>query len=471
MHVVAEAAGLVRDVDEAARLRRRAPTARSCTRRRRRRAGRPCRACRSRATSRACDTRRSGRSRRAASSASCTSMLRGDARDERAQRRPRERDALADRRLARAMNIALMPDSANCCGEAIVVPRVIDVDVIAVHEHDRRGGLRVVARRDPDVDRAARGLDAPVLAGRDELVEPALSAAAVAALGAGRWRELERRRSVGRADVEHEIGQRAARSRSVGRSARRCQQRDSTVQRRGQRTSRSSFPAGGRAMASKNLSACRVRVTWSRSAVSRTRQLIAALRDALGQRRAAAAAAAAAARSRRRRRGSTRRAPRSGRLPPRQRGTPPRSSGSATSARATRPTSCCSSRPSSRSPTPRSARCCPTDWAAQNGFVGVKSRVTDHREFLLRPDLGRRLDDESLADRADAVHARSRRPDHRRRRPVGGRVHGLGQGALRRGRARVPGARAVGRHADRARGSRGCGSRTRSARRSARRSR
>ena len=39
----------------------------------------------------------------------------------------------------------------------------------------------------------------------------------------------------------------------------------------------------------------------------------------------------------------------------------------------------------------------PDDWAAANGFIGVKSRVTDHREFLLRPDLGRRLDDASLA--------------------------------------------------------------------------
>lgn len=39
----------------------------------------------------------------------------------------------------------------------------------------------------------------------------------------------------------------------------------------------------------------------------------------------------------------------------------------------------------------------PAEWAAANGFIGVKSRVTDHREFLLRPDLGRRLDDESLA--------------------------------------------------------------------------
>lgn len=38
----------------------------------------------------------------------------------------------------------------------------------------------------------------------------------------------------------------------------------------------------------------------------------------------------------------------------------------------------------------------PDDWAAQNGFVGVRSRVTSHREFLLRPDLGRRLDDASL---------------------------------------------------------------------------
>jgi ethanolamine ammonia-lyase small subunit len=39
----------------------------------------------------------------------------------------------------------------------------------------------------------------------------------------------------------------------------------------------------------------------------------------------------------------------------------------------------------------------PAEWAAQHGFTGVKSRVCDHREFLLRPDLGRRLDDESLA--------------------------------------------------------------------------
>lgn len=39
----------------------------------------------------------------------------------------------------------------------------------------------------------------------------------------------------------------------------------------------------------------------------------------------------------------------------------------------------------------------PEEWAAQQGFVGLRSRVTDHREFLLRPDLGRRLSDESLA--------------------------------------------------------------------------
>jgi ethanolamine ammonia-lyase small subunit len=39
----------------------------------------------------------------------------------------------------------------------------------------------------------------------------------------------------------------------------------------------------------------------------------------------------------------------------------------------------------------------PEAWAEQQGFVGVKSRVTSHREFLLRPDLGRRLDDDSLA--------------------------------------------------------------------------
>ena len=39
----------------------------------------------------------------------------------------------------------------------------------------------------------------------------------------------------------------------------------------------------------------------------------------------------------------------------------------------------------------------PDGWAEQNGFVGLVSRVTSHREFLLRPDLGRRLADDSLA--------------------------------------------------------------------------
>jgi ethanolamine ammonia-lyase small subunit len=39
----------------------------------------------------------------------------------------------------------------------------------------------------------------------------------------------------------------------------------------------------------------------------------------------------------------------------------------------------------------------PEDWAAKNGLLGLRSRVTHHREFLLRPDLGRRLDDLSLA--------------------------------------------------------------------------
>lgn len=38
----------------------------------------------------------------------------------------------------------------------------------------------------------------------------------------------------------------------------------------------------------------------------------------------------------------------------------------------------------------------PPEWAAQNGFIGLSSRVHDHREFLLRPDLGRRLNDDSL---------------------------------------------------------------------------
>jgi ethanolamine ammonia-lyase small subunit len=37
----------------------------------------------------------------------------------------------------------------------------------------------------------------------------------------------------------------------------------------------------------------------------------------------------------------------------------------------------------------------PDVWAEAQGLIPVRSRVADHREFLLRPDLGRRLDDRS----------------------------------------------------------------------------
>ena len=43
----------------------------------------------------------------------------------------------------------------------------------------------------------------------------------------------------------------------------------------------------------------------------------------------------------------------------------------------------------------------PDGWAEGAGLVPVRSRVTDHREFLLRPDLGRRLDEESVATLRD----------------------------------------------------------------------
>lgn len=39
----------------------------------------------------------------------------------------------------------------------------------------------------------------------------------------------------------------------------------------------------------------------------------------------------------------------------------------------------------------------PADWAESKGLLPLKSRVSDHREFLLRPDLGRRLDESSVA--------------------------------------------------------------------------
>jgi ethanolamine ammonia-lyase small subunit len=39
----------------------------------------------------------------------------------------------------------------------------------------------------------------------------------------------------------------------------------------------------------------------------------------------------------------------------------------------------------------------PAGWGEAHGFVELMTRVTSHREFLLRPDLGRRLSEESLA--------------------------------------------------------------------------
>src|SRR4051812_42238152 len=39
----------------------------------------------------------------------------------------------------------------------------------------------------------------------------------------------------------------------------------------------------------------------------------------------------------------------------------------------------------------------PDDWAAKFGCVALRTRCKDHAEFLLHPDLGRRLDDASKA--------------------------------------------------------------------------
>ena len=48
------------------------------------------------------------------------------------------------------------------------------------------------------------------------------------------------------------------------------------------------------------------------------------------------------------------------------------------------------------------------EWARDNGFLALDTRVTSHREFLLRPDLGRRLSDASISElRAHAI----RHPD------------------------------------------------------------
>src|SRR6185295_4293472 len=52
----------------------------------------------------------------------------------------------------------------------------------------------------------------------------------------------------------------------------------------------------------------------------------------------------------------------------------------------------------------------PDGWAEASGLVPVRSRVTSHREFLLRPDLGRRLDEESVATLKDI--AKRHGPQH-----------------------------------------------------------
>jgi ethanolamine ammonia-lyase small subunit len=47
----------------------------------------------------------------------------------------------------------------------------------------------------------------------------------------------------------------------------------------------------------------------------------------------------------------------------------------------------------------------PAGWAGEHRWIELRSRVRDHHEFLLRPDLGRRLDEASLA----SWQARARR--------------------------------------------------------------
>lgn len=44
----------------------------------------------------------------------------------------------------------------------------------------------------------------------------------------------------------------------------------------------------------------------------------------------------------------------------------------------------------------------PDDWAEKQGYLPLRSRVGSHREFLLRPDLGRRLDAASVERLAQA---------------------------------------------------------------------
>ena len=50
----------------------------------------------------------------------------------------------------------------------------------------------------------------------------------------------------------------------------------------------------------------------------------------------------------------------------------------------------------------------PDGWAEGHDLIGLQSRVSDHREYLLRPDLGRRLSDESRTRLRGAVQTRRR---------------------------------------------------------------
>ncbi len=56
-------------------------------------------------------------------------------------------------------------------GEPVVLPRIVDMHVIAVDVDDRLGAPAIVAARDPYVHRAMRRLEPPVLASRDQLAE------------------------------------------------------------------------------------------------------------------------------------------------------------------------------------------------------------------------------------------------------------------------------------------------------------
>ena len=130
------------------------------------------------------------------------------------ERWPRDRLPLRGRRL-RGDEDRVDPRERELLRQPIRLPGLVDIYPVAMHEHDRRGGLRIVVAGRPDMNRAVCGLEAPVMAGLHAIFEHHLARPRLGPAHAGRVARIDRDGRDGEIGGQVNVGTR-----------RGCEQRD-----------------------------------------------------------------------------------------------------------------------------------------------------------------------------------------------------------------------------------------------------